>query len=88
MPTLRERFQKRARLDELGVLVEVAEAGSLSAAAKRLRVPKSTVGRAVRRGEEDLGHPSAADPRDGLVAGIVVNLRGGHFGRFLRERSF
>jgi len=57
MPTLRERFHKRARFDELGVLVEVAEAGSLSAAAKRLRVPKSTVGRAVRRIEEDLGVP-------------------------------
>jgi DNA-binding transcriptional LysR family regulator len=54
MPTLRERFQ-RARLDELGVLVEVAESGSLSAAAKKLRVPKSTVGRAIRRIEEDLG---------------------------------
>lgn len=54
MPTLRERFQK-ARLDELGVLVEVAESGSLSAAAKKLRVPKSTVGRAIRRIEEDLG---------------------------------
>jgi DNA-binding transcriptional LysR family regulator len=55
MPTVRERLQKRARLDELGVLVEVAETGSLSAAAKRLRVPKSTVGRAVRRIEESLG---------------------------------
>ena len=55
MPTLRERFQKRGHLEELGVLVEVAEAGSLSAAAKKLRVPKSTVGRAVRRIEEDLG---------------------------------
>ena len=54
MPTFRERFQ-RARLDELGVLVEVAESGSLSAAAKKLRVPKSTVGRAIRRIEEDLG---------------------------------
>jgi DNA-binding transcriptional LysR family regulator len=49
------RFLKRARLDELDVLVEVAESGSLSAAAKRLNVPKSTVGRAVRRIEEDLG---------------------------------
>jgi DNA-binding transcriptional LysR family regulator len=55
MPTPRERFQKRARLDELDVLVEVAETGSLSAAARRLNVPKSTVGRAVRRIEEDLG---------------------------------
>src|SRR3954469_3546316 len=54
MPTLRERFQ-RVRLDELGVLVEVAESGSLSAAAKKLRMPKSTVGRAIRRIEEDLG---------------------------------
>jgi DNA-binding transcriptional LysR family regulator len=43
------------RLDELGVLVEVAESGSLSAAAKKLRVPKSRVGRAIRRIEEDLG---------------------------------
>ncbi len=57
MSTLRERFEKRALLNELGVLVEVAEAGSLSAAAKRLGVPKSTVGRAVRRVEEDLGVP-------------------------------
>jgi DNA-binding transcriptional LysR family regulator len=54
MSTFRERFQK-ARLDELGVLVEVAEAGSLSAAAKKLRMPKSTVGRAIRRIEEELG---------------------------------
>lgn len=53
-PSLRERFQT-ARLDELGVLVEVAESGSLSAAAKKLRVPKSTVGRAIRRIEEELG---------------------------------
>jgi DNA-binding transcriptional LysR family regulator len=37
------------------MLVEVAESGSLSAAAKKLRVPKSTVGRAVRRIEDDLG---------------------------------
>lgn len=37
------------------MLVEVAESGSLAAAAKKLRVPKSTVGRAVRRIEDDLG---------------------------------
>ncbi|MEP6865983.1 MAG: LysR family transcriptional regulator [Deltaproteobacteria bacterium] len=43
------------RLAELAVLVEVAETGSLSAAAKKLRVPKSTVGRAIRRVEEELG---------------------------------
>lgn len=54
MSTFRERFP-RARLDELGVLVEVAEAGSLSAAAKKLAMPKSTVGRAIRRIEEELG---------------------------------
>jgi DNA-binding transcriptional LysR family regulator len=54
MPHVRDGLQK-ARLEELRMLVEVAEAGSLSAAAKKLRVPKSTVGRAVRRIEEDLG---------------------------------
>lgn len=53
--SLREQSQKRARLDELALLVEVAETGSLSAAAKKLRLPKSTVGRAVRRLEDDLG---------------------------------
>jgi DNA-binding transcriptional LysR family regulator len=57
MPPIRERLLKTTRLDEIGVLVAVAEAGSLSGAAKRLRVPKSTVGRAVRRLEEDLGLP-------------------------------
>jgi DNA-binding transcriptional LysR family regulator len=54
MPKIRDGFQK-ARLEELRLLVEVAEAGSLSAAAKKLGVPKSTVGRAVRRIEDDLG---------------------------------
>jgi DNA-binding transcriptional LysR family regulator len=54
-PRHRHQFLKRARLDELDVLVEVAESGSLSAAAKRMNVPKSTVGRAIRRIEEDLG---------------------------------
>lgn len=46
---------QQTRLDELGVLVTVAEAGSLSAAAKQLGVPKSTVGRAIARIEADLG---------------------------------
>jgi DNA-binding transcriptional LysR family regulator len=46
---------QRTRFDELGVLVAVAESGSLSAAAKRLGVPKSTVGRAIARIEDDLG---------------------------------
>jgi DNA-binding transcriptional LysR family regulator len=53
-PRIQEGFQK-ARLEELRMLVEVAESGSLSAAARKLRVPKSTVGRAVRRIEDDLG---------------------------------
>ncbi|MFM2417003.1 MAG: hypothetical protein RL385_1726, partial [Pseudomonadota bacterium] len=43
------------RFDELAVFVEVAAAGSIAAAAKRLGVPKSTVGRAVTRIEQDLG---------------------------------
>lgn len=43
------------RLAELSMLVDVAEAGSLSAAAKKRRVPKSTVGRAIRRIEDELG---------------------------------
>jgi DNA-binding transcriptional LysR family regulator len=51
---LSERLQ-RTRFDELAVLVTVAESGSLSAAAQRLGVPKSTVGRAIARIEEDLG---------------------------------
>jgi DNA-binding transcriptional LysR family regulator len=46
---------QRTRFDELGMLVTVAESGSLSAAARRLGVPKSTVGRAIARIEEDLG---------------------------------
>src|SRR4051812_7872763 len=45
----------RTRFDELGVLVAVAESGSLSAAARRLGVPKSTVGRAIARIEEQVG---------------------------------
>lgn len=45
----------RVRLDELAVLAEVAAAGSLAGAARRLSVPKSTVGRAVARIEQDLG---------------------------------
>ncbi|MBC8067254.1 MAG: LysR family transcriptional regulator [Deltaproteobacteria bacterium] len=53
MTTVRERFHC-ARLDELGVLVEIADSGSLSAAARKLGVPKSTVGRAIRGLEEDL----------------------------------
>lgn len=45
----------KSRLDELSVLVDVAESGSLAAAARRLGVPKSTIGRAVQRLEEDVG---------------------------------
>jgi DNA-binding transcriptional LysR family regulator len=51
LPTPQHSF----RFDELGVLVAVAEAGSLSAAAKQLGVPKSTVGRAIARLEGELG---------------------------------
>lgn len=51
------RERARPRLDELAVLVDVAEAGSLAGAARRLGVPKSTVGRAVRRLEADVGTP-------------------------------
>jgi DNA-binding transcriptional LysR family regulator len=43
------------RLDELGVFVEIAEAGSVTAAARRLGVPKSTVSRALTRLEASLG---------------------------------
>ncbi len=53
-PPLSEQL-KRTRFDELAVLVTVSESGSLSAAAQRLGVPKSTVGRAIARIEEDLG---------------------------------
>lgn len=45
----------RPRLAELAILVEVAGAGSLAAAARRLGAPKSTIGRAVARLEAELG---------------------------------
>jgi DNA-binding transcriptional LysR family regulator len=45
----------KTRFDELAVFVAVAEAGSISAAARRLGVPKSTVGRAIGRIEEQVG---------------------------------
>jgi DNA-binding transcriptional LysR family regulator len=44
----------RPRLDELGIFVEVAAAGSLAGAARRLGVPKSTIGRAIARLEQEL----------------------------------
>lgn len=44
-----------SRLDELATLVAVADEGSLTAAARRLGVPKSTIGRAVSRLETELG---------------------------------
>ena len=59
------------------MLVEVATAGSLAAAARRLGVPKSTVGRAVARLEDDLGTalvrrvgvgPALTEPGAALVA--------------------
>ena len=54
MPSLPDQLQ-RTRFNELAVLVAVLESGSLSAAAKRLSLPKSTVGRAIARIEQDLG---------------------------------
>jgi DNA-binding transcriptional LysR family regulator len=56
-PRLEKSAEKltRLRLDELAVLVEVAAAGTLAGAARRLRVPKSTVGRAITRIEQELG---------------------------------
>ena len=50
-----EGAAERVRYDELALLVAVAEAGSLAEAARRLRVPKSTVSRGIARVEEDLG---------------------------------
>lgn len=49
------RMTDRLRFDELALFVEVTEAGSIAAAARRLGVPKSTVGRALTRLERDLG---------------------------------
>lgn len=43
------------KLDELGVFAEVVRAGSISAAARRGRVPKSTISRAIARLETSLG---------------------------------
>jgi DNA-binding transcriptional LysR family regulator len=45
----------RMRLDELAVFLEVAAAGSIAAASRRLGVPKSTIGRAISRLERDFG---------------------------------
>ncbi|MFZ5479666.1 MAG: LysR substrate-binding domain-containing protein [Myxococcota bacterium] len=42
-------------LEEIGTFVEAAERGSLTAAAKALGVPKSTVSRRIARLEEELG---------------------------------
>jgi DNA-binding transcriptional LysR family regulator len=44
-----------SRFDELAVFVEIANAGSLTSAARRLGVPKSTVSRALARLEASLG---------------------------------
>jgi DNA-binding transcriptional LysR family regulator len=60
------------RLDELALFVELVDAGSLSAAARRLGLPKSTVARAVSRFEKTLG---AAVVRRG-ARGFVVTEEG------------
>ncbi len=44
-----------AAFDEIALFLEIAEAGSLTAAARRLAVPKSTVSRALSRLEHKLG---------------------------------
>ena len=46
--------QQSPGLEDLAAFVLVAETGSFTAAAKRLRVPKSTVSRRIARLEEDL----------------------------------
>lgn len=45
----------RLRFDELAVFIQVAQVGSIAAAARRLGLPKSTVGRAIARLEADFG---------------------------------
>lgn len=49
-----QRAQQSPALEDLAAFVLVAETGSFTAAAKRLRVPKSTVSRRIARLEEDL----------------------------------
>lgn len=46
---------KGPRFNELAIFVGVAESGSITAAARRLGTPKSTVARAIARLEESLG---------------------------------
>jgi DNA-binding transcriptional LysR family regulator len=43
-------------LEDIGTFVEAVERGSLTAAARELGVPKSTVSRRIARLEKDLGH--------------------------------
>jgi len=52
---LRRMQQFEPRLEELWAFVRVAELGSLTAAAQRLRIPKSTLSRRLSRLEEGLG---------------------------------
>jgi DNA-binding transcriptional LysR family regulator len=42
-------------LEDIGTFVEAAERGSLSAAARELGVPKSTISRRIARLERELG---------------------------------
>jgi DNA-binding transcriptional LysR family regulator len=53
--TLESAKPSLERFDELAVFVEIASSGSVTAAAQRLGVPKSTVSRALRRLETALG---------------------------------
>lgn len=51
---MRETTQPSPALEDLAAFVLVAETGSFTAAAKRLRVPKSTISRRISRLESDL----------------------------------
>ncbi len=53
--SLHRPIKRRMGLEDIGTFVEVAERGSLSAAARELGVPKSTVSRRIARLERELG---------------------------------
>jgi DNA-binding transcriptional LysR family regulator len=77
-------------LDELGVLVVVAETGSLSASAKLLGVPKSTVGRAIARIEAELGVSLVRRMAQGPAltdAGLVLATRAAPHVAALRDAT-
>ncbi|MCE9573197.1 MAG: LysR family transcriptional regulator, partial [Deltaproteobacteria bacterium] len=82
-----ERTPRSARphLDELAVFVEVALAGSLAAAARRAGVPKSTIGRAIARLEEEVRAPLVRRTGGGLTdAGRALAIQAGPHVQALR----